>query len=283
MTGFSNRFLIGHAVGIAGVAIIVAAVAIAVFAPLIAPVPASQIDLHARLVPPAFVEGGSAKHFFGTDNLGRDILARLIYGSRISLAVGTAAALLGAVIGSLMGILAGYFGGRVDAAISWFVDVQLAFPFTLLAIFLLGTLGGGFYAVVIVLALATWVNYARVVRAQVLTVKVQDYVLAARAVGVGTPRTLWRYIFANSTAPIIVVASFSTAQAILTQAALSFLGVGIDPSIPSWGAMLNDGREYLQKAWWIATFPGLAIALTVLGVNLFGDWLRDRLDPRSAR
>jgi peptide/nickel transport system permease protein len=283
MTSFSNRFLIGNAVGIAGAAIILAAVAIAVFAPLIAPVPASQIDLHARLVPPAFVEGGSAKHFFGTDNLGRDILARLIYGSRISLAVGTAAALLGAVIGSLMGILAGYFGGRIDAAISWFVDVQLAFPFTLLAIFLLGTLGGGFYAVVIVLALATWVNYARVVRAQVLTVKVQDYVLAARAVGVGTPRTLWRYIFANSTAPIIVVASFSTAQAILTQAALSFLGVGIDPSIPSWGAMLNDGREYLQKAWWIATFPGLAIALTVLGINLFGDWLRDRLDPKNAR
>jgi len=283
MSALSSRFLLRNSVGIIGAAIILTAVAIAVFAPLIAPVTASQIDLRARLAPPFFVDGGSIKHLLGTDNLGRDILSRLIYGSRISLAVGTAAALLGAMIGSLMGILAGYFGGKVDGLISWFVDVQLAFPFTLLAIFLLGTLGGGFYAVVIVLALATWVNYARVVRAQVLTVKVQDYVLAARAVGVGTPRTLWRYIFANSTAPIIVVASFSTAQAILTQAALSFLGVGIDPSIPSWGAMLNDGRDYLQKAWWIATFPGLAIALTVLGVNLFGDWLRDRLDPRSAR
>lgn len=276
-----TRFLSRNTLGIIGGAIVLTAVAIAVFAPLIAPLAASQIDLRARMAPPFFVEGGSLKHLLGADNLGRDILSRLIYGSRISLAVGTAAALLGAVIGSLMGILAGYFGGKVDAVISWFVDVQLAFPFTLLAIFLLGTLGGGFYAVVIVLALATWVNYARVVRAQVLTVKVQDYVLAARAVGVGMPRTLWRYIFANSTAPIIVVASFSTAQAILTQAALSFLGVGIDPTIPSWGAMLNDGRDYLQKAWWIAMFPGLAIAITVLGVNLFGDWLRDRLDPRS--
>ncbi|MBB3454299.1 peptide/nickel transport system permease protein [Rhizobium sp. BK313] len=269
--------------GVFGAAIILAAIAIAVFAPLVAPMSMTAIDLHARLSPPSWVVGGSPKHLLGTDNIGRDILSRLIYGSRISLAVGTAAALLGAVLGSLMGLLAGYFGGRVDTVISWCVDVQLAFPFTLLAIFLLGTFGGGFTAVVFVLALATWVNYARVVRSQVLTVKVQDYVTAARSVGVGTTRTLLRYILPNATAPIIVVASFSTAQAILTQAALSFLGVGIDASIPSWGAMLNDGRDYLQSAWWIATFPGLAIALTVLGVNLFGDWLRDTLDPRSLR
>lgn len=269
--------------GVVGATIILLAIAIAVFAPLVAPMSMTAIDLHARLSPPSWVEGGSPKHLLGTDNIGRDILSRLIYGSRISLAVGTAAALLGAVLGSLMGLLAGYFGGKVDTTISWFVDVQLAFPFTLLAIFLLGTFGGGFVAVVFVLALATWVNYARVVRSQVLTVKVQDYVTAARSVGVGTTRTLLRYILPNTTAPIIVVASFSTAQAILTQAALSFLGVGIDASIPSWGAMLNDGRDYLQSAWWIATFPGLAIALTVLGVNLFGDWLRDTLDPRSHR
>ncbi len=270
-------------VGVFGAAIILAAVAIAIFAPLIAPMSVTQIDLHARLAPPSWVEGGSAKHLLGTDNIGRDILSRLIFGSRISLAVGTAAALIGAVLGSLMGMLAGYFGGRVDSIISWFIDVQLSFPFTLLAIFLLGTFGGGFTAVVLVLALATWVNYARVVRSQVLTVKVQDYVTAARSVGVGTFRTLMRYILPNTTAPIIVVASFSTAQAILTQAALSFLGVGIDASVPSWGAMLNDGREYLQSAWWIATFPGVAIAITVLGVNLLGDWLRDILDPRSIK
>jgi peptide/nickel transport system permease protein len=278
-----HRILLNNWLGVVGATIIVLAIGIAVFAPIVAPMSMSQIDLHARLAPPSWAEGGSPKHFLGTDNIGRDILSRLIYGSRISLAVGTAAALLGAVLGSMMGLLAGYFGGKVDYVISWFVDVQLAFPFTLLAIFLLGTVGGGFSAVVLVLALATWVNYARVVRSQVLTVKVQDYVAAARAVGVGTGRTLLRYILPNTVAPIIVVASFSTAQAILTQAALSFLGVGIDASIPSWGAMLNDGRDYLQSAWWIATFPGLAIAITVLGVNLFGDWLRDTLDPRSAR
>lgn len=270
-------------VGMLGAAIILLAVAIAIFAPLIAPMSVTQIDLRARLAPPSWVAGGSPRHLLGTDNIGRDILSRLIYGSRISLAVGTAAALIGAVLGSLMGMLAGYFGGRVDTVISWFIDVQLSFPFTLLAIFLLGTFGGGFTAVVLVLALATWVNYARVVRSQVLTVKVQDYVTAARSVGVGTVRTLTRYILPNTTAPIIVVASFSTAQAILTQAALSFLGVGIDASVPSWGAMLNDGREYLQSAWWIATFPGVAIAFTVLGVNLLGDWLRDILDPRSMK
>jgi peptide/nickel transport system permease protein len=277
------KMLLRNWLGVGGAAIILVAVGIAVFAPFVAPMSTTQIDLHARLAPPSWVDGGSPKHFLGTDNIGRDILSRLIYGSRISLAVGTAAALLGAVLGSLMGLLAGYFGGKVDTVISWFVDVQLAFPFTLLAIFLLGTFGGGFTAVVLVLALATWVNYARVVRSQVFTIKVQDYVMAARSVGVGTVRTLLRYILPNTAAPIIVVASFSTAQAILTQAALSFLGVGIDASIPSWGAMLNDGRDYLQSAWWIATFPGLAIALTVLGVNLFGDWLRDTLDPRSAR
>jgi peptide/nickel transport system permease protein len=275
--------LLRNWLGVAGIVIILLAVGIAIFAPLIAPASVTQIDLHARLSPPSWVTGGSPKHFLGTDNIGRDILSRLIYGSRISLAVGTAAALLGAVLGSVMGLLAGYFGGKVDTFISLCAEIQLAFPFTLLAIFLLGTVGGGFAAVVLVLALATWVNYARVVRSQVFTVKAQDYVTAARSVGVGTMRTLLRYILPNTAAPIIVVASFSTAQAILTQAALSFLGVGIDASIPSWGAMLNDGRDYLQTAWWIATFPGLAIALTVLGVNIFGDWLRDRLDPRSSR
>ena len=210
------------------------------------------------------------------------MLSRVIWGSRISLAVGSAAALLGMVLGSVLGLLAGYFRGWVDAVISWLINVQLAFPFTLLAIFLLGTVGGGFPAVLVVLALGTWVNYARIVRGEVLAIRGRDYVLAARAVGVPTGRTLLRTILPNAAAPIVVVASFSTAQAILTQAALSFLGVGIDPSVPSWGAMLDEGRGYLQSAWWIAVFPGLAIALTVLGANLLGDWLRDWLDPRSA-
>ena len=268
--------------GVLGSLLIAVAVAVAVTAPWIAPAKPTQLDLRARLAPPAWVDGGKSNHILGTDNVGRDVLSRVIWGSRISLTVGTAAALLGMLLGSTLGLLAGYFRGGVDAVISWLINVQLAFPFTLLAIFLLGTVGGGFAAVVVVLALATWVNYARIVRGQVLAIRERDYVLAARAVGVPTGRTLLRYILPNTAAPIVVVASFSTAQAILTQAALSFLGVGIDPSVPSWGAMLDEGRNYLQSAWWIAVFPGLAIALTVLGVNLLGDWLRDWLDPKSA-
>ncbi len=268
--------------GALGTALIAAAVALAILAPWIAPWKPTQLDLRARLAPPVWVQGGKTGHLLGTDNVGRDVLSRVIYGSRISLSVGAAAAILGMLLGSTLGLLAGFFGGWVDAVISWLINVQLAFPFTLLAIFLLGTVGGGFGAVVVVLALATWVNYARIVRGQVLAIRSRDYVLAARSIGVPTGRTLWRYILPNTASPIVVVASFSTAQAILTQAALSFLGVGIDPSVPSWGAMLNEGRDYLQSAWWIAVFPGFAIALTVLGANLLGDWLRDWLDPRSA-
>lgn len=267
--------------GLLGAGLIALAVATAVLAPVLAPTTPTRLDLRARLSPPAWVAGAKPGHLLGTDNVGRDVLSRVIYGSRISLSVGAAAAVLGMLIGSTMGLLAGYFGRWVDAVVSWLINVQLAFPFTLLAIFLLGTVGGGFGAVVVVLALATWVNYARIVRGEVLAVRSRDYVLAARAVGVPTGRTLLRYILPNVAGPIVVVASFSTAQAILTQAALSFLGVGIDPSVPSWGAMLNEGRAYLQSAWWIAIFPGLAIALTVLGANLLGDWLRDWLDPRS--
>jgi peptide/nickel transport system permease protein len=267
--------------GMLGAGLIALAVAVAVLAPAIAPTTPSRLDLRARLAPPAWVPGAKPGHLLGTDNVGRDVLSRVIYGSRISLSVGAAAAVLGMLIGSTLGLVAGYFGRWIDAGVSWLINVQLAFPFTLLAIFLLGTVGGGFGAVVVVLALATWVNYARIVRGEVLAIRSRDYVLAARAVGVPTGRTLLRYILPNTAGPIVVVASFSTAQAILTQAALSFLGVGIDPSVPSWGAMLNEGRAYLQSAWWIAVFPGLAIALTVLGANLLGDWLRDWLDPRS--
>ena len=268
--------------GLLGAGLVAAAVATAVLAPVVAPTTPTRLDLRARLSPPAWVAGAKPGHLLGTDNVGRDVLSRVIYGSRISLTVGAAAAVLGMLIGSTLGLVAGYFGRWVDAGVSWLINVQLAFPFTLLAIFLLGTVGGGFGAVVVVLALATWVNYARIVRGEVLAIRSRDYVLAARAVGVPTGRTLLRYILPNVAGPIVVVASFSTAQAILTQAALSFLGVGIDPSVPSWGAMLNEGRAYLQSAWWIAVFPGLAIALTVLGANLLGDWLRDWLDPRSA-
>jgi len=253
----------------------------AVAAPLIAPYKPTAIELRQRLLPPAWEAAGSSRHLLGTDNVGRDLFSRIVWGARISLSVGLAAASLGAVIGGTLGLCAGYFGGAVDAVISWLIEVQLAFPFTLFAIFLLAAFGGGFLPVVGVLALATWVNYARVVRGQAMSLRSQDFILAAQSVGVGPARLLRRYLLPAVLPSIVVVGSFSAAQAILTEAALSFLGVGVDPTIPSWGAMLNLGRNYLQTAWWMAIFPGIAIAITVLGINLLGDWLGTRLDPRA--
>ncbi len=255
---------------------------LAVAAPLAAPYRPTQINLRARLQPPDWGAPGRPRHLLGTDNVGRDVLSRIIWGARISVSVGAAAAGLGAVIGTTLGLCAGFFGGRTDAVVSWLIEVQLAFPFTLFAIFLLAALGGGFVPVVCVLALATWVNFARVVRSQAMSLRAQDFILAAQAVGVGPVRLLRRHLLPAVLPSVIVVASFSAAQAVLTEAALSFLGVGVDPTIPSWGAMLNLGRDYLSDAWWMATFPGLAIALTVLGANLLGGWLGARLEPRGS-
>lgn len=278
-----RAFIGRHILGLIGLTILVTVAGAALFAPWVAPYSPTKIDLLARLSPPAWVEGGSLRHLLGTDNLGRDMLSRVIYGARVSLSVGGGAVVLGALVGSLIGLLAGYFGAAVDAFFSFLINVQLSFPFTLLAIFLLATIGGGFFAVVVVVALATWVNYARVVRGQVMSVKNQEYVEAARSVGVPTGSILWSYILPNTVSSIIVVASFSMAQAILTEAALSFLGVGIDSATPSWGTMLNDGRSYLQNAWWLTAMPGVATALTVLAGNLCGDWLQDRVDPRRRK
>jgi peptide/nickel transport system permease protein len=270
--------------GAVGGALLLLVVLIAIGAPLLAPFDPFALDLPGRLLPPlARSAATGARHLLGTDAVGRDILSRVIYGSRVSLSVGLAAVFVGAAFGSLIGCLSGYFGGAVEATASWLIDVQLSFPFLLLAIFLLATFGGGTGVIVLILALGTWVNYARIVRGQVLSIKNQDYVEAAHAAGVGPARLLMVHILPNTLSPVIVVAGFSMAQAILTEAGLSFLGVGIDPSIPSWGTMLNDGRDYLQSAWWISTVPGIAIGITVLGINLFGDYLRDALDPRGTR
>jgi len=276
-------FLGRHAVGLVGITILAVMMMSAIFAPLITPYSPFAIDLSGRLVPPFWAEGGSFKHILGTDNLGRDILSRVIHGARVSLAVGGGAVVVGAFMGSVVGLLAGFFGGVVDAILSFLINVQLSFPFTLLAIFLLATFGGGFLSVVLVVSLATWVNYARIVRGQVLSVKNQEFVEAAWIVGVPTRLVLWRYILPSVLSSIIVVASFSMAQAILTEAALSFLGVGMGGATPSWGTMLNDGRDYLQNAWWMTAMPGIAIALTVLSGNLCGNWLQGRADPRLRR
>jgi peptide/nickel transport system permease protein len=264
-----------------GAVILTLVVLIALCAPWLAPADPYAVDPAARLLPP--LSHAAHWHLLGTDSVGRDTLSRLMYGGRVSLAAGFLAVLISAVVGSLVGALSGYFGGWLEIVSGWLIDVQLSFPFLLLAIFLLGALGGGTIAVVLVLALATWVNYARIVRSQVLSIRHQTYVEAARAVGASQSRILFLHVLPNAMALVSVVASFSMAQAILTEAALSFLGVGLDPSTPSWGTMLNDGRDYLQSAWWIATMPGIAIGITVFGVLSLGEGLRELLDPRGQR
>jgi peptide/nickel transport system permease protein len=274
------RRLLKNTPGTVGVAIILLIVLTAIFADVLAPHSPYLITLPDRLKPPAFIAGGSPKYLLGTDSIGRDILSRIIHGSRISLAVGLSAISVGAGIGIILGLLSGFFGKRTDSIISWFMNVQLSFPFILLAIFMMSLFQGGLPSLILVLGIGAWVRFARIMRGQVLSVKEETYVTSAVAVGLSLPRVLFRHILPNVIAPIIVVASFTMADTILSEAGLSFLGLGISPEIPSWGQMLSDGRDYIQEAWWISVAPGLAISITVLGINLFGDWLRDYFDPR---
>ena len=271
-----------------GLIMLLIMIGVALAAPLLAPASPAHVDPGARLLAPLSRSAADvdhprgALHVLGTDSVGRDTLSRLIYGSRLSLMVGFAAVLLGALLGTLVGVVSGFFGGVVEALTGWLIDVQLSFPFLLLAMFLLGASGGGELAVVCVLALATWVNYARIVRSQVLSIRNQGYVEAARAIGAGVPRLIFVHVLPNTLTPLFVVASFSMAQAILTEASLSFIGLGLDPSLPSWGTMLNDGRDYLLSAWWISTMPGLAIGFTVMAVLMLGEGMREVLDPRNS-
>jgi peptide/nickel transport system permease protein len=262
------------------VAIIVVIVACALFSPLLAPYDPGLQSLAGRLQPPLSTAADGQFHLLGTDHLGRDILSRLIYGARISLVVGIGASLAAGTLGVLLGLTSGYFGGFIDDAIMRLCDIQLALPYILMAIALLAIVGSGLVNIILVLSLTQWVTYARVVRGGVLSEKAKDYVLAARALGFGSGRIMFRYILPNVFAPVIVIATFSVAQTIIAEAALSFLGLGMPASIPSWGKMLADGRTYLVIAWWLTAIPGLVITVTVIGVNLFGDWLRDFLDPK---
>ena len=252
----------------------------AVFAPVVSPYDPIKQSLRERLKAPTwFPEVGRQRHLLGTDQLGRDILSRVIYGSRVSLIVGFAAVLIGGVLGGFLGLLSGYAGGIVDEVIMLVVDGQLAFPFILLAIGIIAVLGPSFGNLIIIVGLSGWVTYARIVRAQVLTIKEREYVLAIRGLGGSRWRILGRHIVPNTLAPFLVVATLELARTILLESSLSFLGLGIQPPTPSWGGMLSEGRSYLDSAWWISAFPGMILMLTALVVSRVGDWLRDVLDP----
>jgi len=266
--------------GLAGAIIVALLVITGILSPLLAPHPPGEQDLSKRLRPPAWISGSNPSHLLGTDQLGRDILSRIIYGSRVSLTVGITAVAISGTLGVLLGLIAGYYGGMADVIIMRLADVQLAFPFLLLAILIVAVVGSGLQNIIIVLGIAGWMAYARMVRGEVLSIREQEYIMAAHTIGAGDARILFRHILPNVMAPVIVIATFAVAHVIIAEAALSFLGLGVEPSIPTWGGMLADGRAYVGTAWWLATFPGLAIMLTVLGINLIGDWARDVLDPR---
>ncbi|MDR7482456.1 MAG: ABC transporter permease [Armatimonadota bacterium] len=266
--------------GAVGWILLGAVVAVAVLAPVLAPHDPLHQDLELRAGAPTITRSALGAHPLGNDQLGRDILSRLIYGSRVSLVVGSIAVLLGGSVGVTLGIAAGYFGGWADRIIMRAADIQLAFPFILLAMIIIAVAGPGITKLIGVLALSGWVTYARVVRSEVLSVREREFVQAARVVGLRDGRIMLRHILPNVTAPVIVVATLELARVVILEAALSFLGLGVQPPTPSWGRMLADGRDFLATAWWISTFPGLALMALVLGVNLVGDWLRDVLDPR---
>ena len=251
-----------------------------IFAPLIAPHDPERGGLRDRNLPPAWEEGGSSKFLLGTDHLGRDMLSRVIFGARISLVVAAVTLGVGMGIGVASGLAAGWYGGWIDEVLMRVVDIKLAIPTILLALVLVLALGQSFMIIVAVLAIAVWPRFARNVRGEVLQLKTMDFVALAKVAGASTPRILFIHIFPGVINTLIVLATLEVGIVILLESTLSFLGAGVPPPTPAWGSMVSDGRDRLAVAWWISTMPGLAIMASVLSMNLFGDWLRDRLDPR---
>ncbi|MGQ3212066.1 ABC transporter permease subunit [Shinella sp.] len=270
----------GAVIGLAFFAVILF---VAVFAPIVAPHSPSVQNRELLLLPPVFQEGGMWAHILGTDAVGRDILSRLIYGARFSLFIGLVVVTLSVVSGVLIGLVAGYFRGKVDTVIMRVMDIILAFPSLLLALVLVAVLGPGLLNAMIAISLVNQPHFVRLTRAAVMTEKTKDYVIGSKVAGAGTLRLMFLTILPNCLAPLIVQATLAFSAAILDAAALGFLGMGAQPPTPEWGTMLAEAREFIQRAWWVVTFPGLAILITVLAINLMGDGLRDALDPKLKR
>jgi peptide/nickel transport system permease protein len=255
-------------------------VLVALFAPFLAPKDPIRPNLFDSALPPAWEDGGKGAYLFGTDHLGRDVLSRVIYGARVSLIVAISTIVIGGGVGTILGMIAGYFGRVVDAVIMRLTDTALAFPSILLAIMLATVFGPSYFNVLLVVSMIIWPRFARQARGETLALRELLFVKYAGAVGVPWRRILLRHIFPNVLPSILVLASWQVAFVIILEASLSFLGVGIPPPNPSWGVMVSDGRSYLSTEWWIAVFPAGAIVLTVVAINMFGDWLRDALDPK---
>ncbi len=253
----------------------------AIFAELIAPYDPVENSLRNRLLPPFWMEGGGLDHILGTDKVGRDILSRLIYGSRVSVVIAGISIVVGGLIGTSLGIIGGYFGGWVDSLIMRAVDISLSIPIILLGLVLVAALGPSKSTVIIVVVVLLWSRYARLARGETLAVRTQDYIARARVSGASHTRIMIHHVFPNIFNSIVVLATLQVGFVIILEATLSFLGAGIPRPIPAWGLMVADGRELVVAAWWLAFFPGFAIMLVVLSMNLLGDWLRDKFDPKQ--
>ncbi|WP_328800930.1 ABC transporter permease [Paenibacillus sp. LX16] len=265
--------------GTVGAVILLLVCLTALCAPMLASHNPAEIDPLNRLKPPMWLDGGLPEHWLGTDNLGRDMWSRIVYGARVSLIVGIGAVLVSGTIGAILGLLAGFYGKWVDATIMRVADAFLAIPAILLMLVVLAVVGPGMTTLIFVIGVTNWVSYTRVVRGEVLSIKERDFVKAAKAIGSKNSRILLKHILPNVLSSFIVISGMNVATTIIMEASLSFLGLGITPPAVSWGGMLSDGRQYIATSWWVATFPGLAITITVLGVIFLGDWLRDVLDP----
>jgi peptide/nickel transport system permease protein len=260
---------------------LIGALIAAIAAPLLSLHSPLSADLMVRLIPPVFQSGGTWDHILGTDHLGRDILSRIIYGSRVSLSVGFISTLLGSVIGGILGLISGYFRGKIDGLITKLIDIQLSFPFILFAIFVISITGPQLRNIIIVCGVTSWVTYARVVRGQVLSIREQEFIEAARGIGCSFKRIIFRHVFPNIFSSLIVVATLDIGRIIVLESTLSFLGLGVQPPIPSWGGILFDGKVYMLQAWWIITLPGLTIMAVVLSANILGDYFSDLMDPHT--
>lgn len=275
-----GKRLLKSKTGLVGLSIVLIVSLMAIFAPVISMYDPAKTDVVHRLLPPFWAEGGTMDYPLGTDNLGRDVLSRIIYGSRISLLVGISSVILAGIIGLFFGLVAGYYGKVWDFIIMRTVDSFLAIPNILFMLIILAVLGPSLITLILVLGGTSWVVYARMVRSETLSIKERDFVRSAKAIGAKDFRIITKYILPNVISSFIVIATLNVATTIIMEASLSFLGLGIQSPDVSWGLMLSDGRQYIATSWWVATFPGIAITVTVLGVIFLGDWLRDILDPK---
>ncbi|PYZ99081.1 peptide ABC transporter permease [Alteribacter lacisalsi] len=275
------KLLLRSKTGTLGLIIVLTVCFTALFAPLLAPYEPDGMNPASINVPPMWLEGGSSAHVLGTDSLGRDMLSRIIYGSQVSLLIGVLSVVVAGIIGLVLGIMAGYYGKWIDNIVMRTVDSFLAVPNILLILVVLGIFGSNLLTLILVLGVTNWVIYARLVRGEVLSLKERDFVRAAKSIGTNDRTIMMKHILPNVFSSFIVISTLSVATTIIIEASLSFLGLGVQPPTISWGYMLSTGRDYLATSWWLATFPGLAITITVLGIIFLGDWLRDVLDPRS--